>query len=291
MDLSMHPAQDTSETTSNRWEEENAGPATLDRRTALQVIGGVIGSVLVAGCGGGSSAATTSTTPTSGTTTPTPTPTPSPTPTPTSAVHAVTPEGEIGPYFTDDSASGYNRSNILANIDGADVQTGIPLTLTFYVYDTEASDAAVSGAQVDIWHCSAEGLYSNESVEDTVGQNWLRGYQITDAAGKVTFTTIVPGWYSGRTTHIHLRIRSKYGEASSTSDGTNTTQVFFPQALINSISSTVSPYSTHGANPTTNAGDRVYAQQTLAENELVLAGSTASGYTAAFSIYLPVTTE
>ncbi len=73
---------------------------------------------------------------------------------------------EVGPYFTDDSATGYNRSNILANLDGTDAQIGIPLTL--YVYDSENANSALAGAQVDIWHCNAVGVYSNESVEITV---------------------------------------------------------------------------------------------------------------------------
>ena len=54
-------------------------------------------------------------------------------------------EGEIGPYFADDSAAGFNRSSILANIDGTSPQTGIPLTLKVYVYDTENNYAAVAG--------------------------------------------------------------------------------------------------------------------------------------------------
>src|SRR5258705_4715165 len=51
-------------------------------------------------------------------------------------------------------------------------------------------------------------LYSDESVENTVGQTFLRGHQITDSNGAVTFKTIIPGWYSGRTVHIHVMIRT-----------------------------------------------------------------------------------
>jgi protocatechuate 3,4-dioxygenase beta subunit len=209
----------------------------------------------------------------------------------TSGACAVTPEGEIGPYFTDDSATGYNRSNILANLDGTTKQTGIPLTLKVYVYDAQNSCAALPGVQVDIWHCNALGVYSNEAVESTVGQTWLRGYQITDATGLVTFTTIVPGWYQGRTTHIHLRIRSKYSQASSTSDGTNTTQLVFPQALVNTINTSVSPYNTHGTNSTTNASDHVATTEMHGANELAPVGDTMNGYTATASIYLPITSE
>jgi protocatechuate 3,4-dioxygenase beta subunit len=197
-------------------------------------------------------------------------------------------EGEIGPYFADDSADGFARSNVLANLDGSSAQTGVPFTLTIYVYDSEAACTPYAGAQIDIWHCNASGVYSDIAGEDTTGQQWLRGYQLTDATGKVTFTTIIPGWYQGRTTHIHARVRSTYSEASSTSDGTNTTQLFFPQTLVDTLSTTVAPYSAEGVNPTTNAGDHVYGPETASRNELVLAGSTAAGYTATFAIYLPI---
>lgn len=68
--------------------------------------------------------------------------------------------------------------------------------------------SALAGAQVDVGQADAAGLYSDQSVENTVGQTFLRGYQITDSKGAVTFKTIIPGWYSGRTVHIHVMIRT-----------------------------------------------------------------------------------
>jgi protocatechuate 3,4-dioxygenase beta subunit len=195
-------------------------------------------------------------------------------------------EGEEGPYFVDDSDSGYNRSNILTSIDGTDSQTGVSFVITLYVYDSENSCAAMEGVQVDIWHCNASGIYSAESSESTTGESWLRGYQITDSSGKVQFTTIIPGWYSGRTTHIHFRLRSSYD--SSSSGGTNTMQVFFDQTLIDTLATSVSPYSAEGTNPTTNATDRVYADQEDGTTLLTLSGSTTEGYTASFSVALPI---
>jgi protocatechuate 3,4-dioxygenase beta subunit len=200
---------------------------------------------------------------------------------------ASTLEGEVGPYFADDSADGFDRSDITANLDGSSVQTGIPLVLTIYIYDAQSSCSPYVGAQIDIWHCNASGVYSDISAESTATEQWLRGYQITDATGKVTFTTIVPGWYQGRTTHVHLRIRSSYDEAAGLSDGTNTTQVFFSQTLIDSIATTIAPYNSEGTNPTTNATDHVYAGETNGTNVLAMAGDT-SGYTAALSLYLPI---
>jgi protocatechuate 3,4-dioxygenase beta subunit len=197
-------------------------------------------------------------------------------------------EGEEGPYFVDDSDSGYNRTNILSNLDGSDVQEGVPLTLTLYIFDSEKSCAAMQGVQVDIWHCNASGVYSAESSESTAGQSWLRGYQVSDASGKVQFTTIVPGWYSGRTTHIHLRLRSSYD--SSDDSGSNTMQLFFDQTLIDTLATSVSPYSSEGKNPTTNASDRVYSQQENGTTLMTLTGSTSEGYAASFNIDLPIAT-
>jgi len=195
-------------------------------------------------------------------------------------------EGEEGPYFVDDSATGYNRSNILSNLDGTDTQTGVPFTITLYVYDSENGCTAMEGVQVDIWHCNASGIYSAESSESTSSESWLRGYQITDSTGKVQFTTILPGWYSGRTTHIHFRLRSTYDETDDS--GSNTMQVFFDQTLIDTLATSVSPYSAEGANPTTNATDRVYSQQEDGTTLLTLSGSTSAGYSATFSAYLPI---
>ena len=105
----------------------------------------------------------------------------------------VTPEGEEGPYFVDDSATGFNRSDIRSNLDGSNTQSGIPLTLNIYVYDSEKSCAAMANVQIDIWHCNGSGVYSAEDVESTTGETWLRGYQLTDANGLATFVTIFRG--------------------------------------------------------------------------------------------------
>jgi protocatechuate 3,4-dioxygenase beta subunit len=123
-------------------------------------------------------------------------------------------------------------------------------------------------------------------VESTVGESWLRGYQISDASGKVQFTTILPGWYSGRTTHIHLRLRSSYD--STDNSGTNTMQLFFDQTLIDTLATSVSPYSAEGTNSTTNASDRVYSQEENGTTLLTLTGSNSAGYTTSFNVYLPI---
>jgi protocatechuate 3,4-dioxygenase beta subunit len=246
---------------------------SIGRKRAIQLLGLGGGGLLMAKYGGaGPAAAATSTTAAAN-----------------AAACAVTPEGEIGPYFADDSAAGFNRSNIRANIHGTSTQAGVALTLRLYVRDSRKGCAAVAGSQLDIWHCNANGVYSDEPGLGTSGQTWLRGYQITDATGLVTFKTIVPGWYPGRATHIHLRVRSSYNQASSPSDGSNTTQLFFPQTLVDALSESVAPYNAHGTNSTTNASDHVYTRETKGVTLLSLTGSTAAGYTASFTIDLPIT--
>jgi protocatechuate 3,4-dioxygenase beta subunit len=197
-----------------------------------------------------------------------------------------------GPYWVDDTASGYNRSDIRSDIAGTNTQSGVLFTLNIYVYDTEKSCVAMQNVQVDVWHCDATGVYSgiqsstNGNGVDYTSQSWLRGYQLTDSAGLVSFTTIVPGWYTGRTTHIHIRFRSTYDTSSDGS--TNTAQLFFDQTFINNLNTSVSPYSTHGSNSVTNAGDSIYNAEG-GTTVLSLSGSASAGYTATFTVYLPLT--
>ncbi|HEY4121750.1 MAG TPA: hypothetical protein VGM56_27980 [Byssovorax sp.] len=205
-----------------------------------------------------------------------------------SATCTASPEGEIGPYFADDSDPRFNRSDVRSNLDGSNTQGGVPFALTIRIVDAENGCAPYANAQVDIWHCSADGIYSDEGVEDTTTEQWLRGFQLTGADGSVTFTTIIPGWYQGRTTHIHVRVRSTYSDASSTTDGANTTQVFFAQGVIDSIYTSVAPYSAKGLNTTTNASDHVYTGEEHGANELTLTGSAAAGFAASCVIGLPI---
>lgn len=203
------------------------------------------------------------------------------------AINAVT----EGPYWTDDSASGYNRSLITSDIAGTNTQGGVALNLVLYIYDRKNSCVAMQNVQVDIWHCNASGVYSgiksatNGRGADYTAQSWLRGYQLTDATGMVKFVTILPGWYSGRTTHIHMRFRSTYD--SSSSGSTDTAQLFFDQTFIDNLDTTVAPYASGGKNSVTNAGDSIYVGEggtTL----LSLSGSASAGYSATFSVYLPL---
>lgn len=179
------------------------------------------------------------------------TPTPSATPLPACVVR---PELTEGPYFVDGQL---HRMDI--RVDPADdsVKEGLPLLLVYRVSDvTGGVCAPLAGAQVDVWHCDADGVYSG--VEDTgfstSGQMWLRGYQVTDEDGIARFITIVPGWYSGRAVHIHFKIRT---DPASESGYEFTSQFFFDPDLIEEIYAEP-PYAAKGSPDTPNSRDGIY---------------------------------
>ena len=118
----------------------------------------------------------------------------------------VRPQLTEGPYFVDERL---NRSDIRPDPTTGSVEPGVPLVLRFNVSRVSGNScAALAGAFVDIWHCDAAGNYSDISggagQGNTLGQKFLRGYQVTDSGGAVEFQTIYPGWYPGRATHIHF---------------------------------------------------------------------------------------
>lgn len=183
------------------------------------------------------------------------------------ATCSVTPEKTEGPFWVDE---GLERSDITGG------ETGVPLTLTFYVYNEEDGCSPVEGAVVDIWHANALGEYSdinsNMQSDVTTGQTWLRGYQVSDSDGKVVFETIFPGWYQGRAIHIHARVRFFDG-TSTTYDFTS--QVFFDPTIEQQVKQT-SPYTSNTQSFTANSSDSIYAN----DSTLIvpLTGNTSDGY-------------
>ena len=102
--------------------------------------------------------------------------------------------------------SGVVRSDLRSSFGGATgVAAGVPLTLTITLANSNNLCSVLPGAALYIWHCTRDGLYSLYSTGVT-GENFLRGVQVADANGQVTFTTIFPGCYSGRYPHIHLEV-------------------------------------------------------------------------------------
>jgi len=193
----------------------------------------------------------------------------------------VRPELTIGPYFVDDQL---NRSDIRSEPSDNSVKEGVPLTLNISVASVgDSSCTPIEGAQVDIWHCDANGQYSGVSAQgsDTTGQKFLRGYQLTDANGAVQFQTIYPGWYSGRVVHIHFTIRTK---GANSEDYQFTSQFFFDDTLTDQVHS-LEPYASKGQRDTRNSNDNIYnggGDQLL----LNLDGDTTNGFTTSFNVGL-----
>ena len=150
------------------------------------------------------------------------------------------PELTEGPYYLPNEKV---RRNITEG------QPGAPLSLRLTVVDA-SSCKPIKGAAVDIWHASAGGKYSGESANDTVGLTFLRGIQRTDAKGLALFTTIYPGWYQGRTVHIHVKVH--VGGAV-----VHTGQLFFRDAFTDAVYRRA-PYNGRSARGVRNADDSIY---------------------------------
>lgn len=154
----------------------------------------------------------------------------------------ITPQQTEGPYFVDERL---HRSDVRSDPSDGSVKDGLPLALEMRVFTVgnEGTDRCLplANAIVDIWHCDAQGIYSD--VEDrnfnTVGKKFLRGYQVTDRNGSVRFITIYPGWYPGRTVHIHFKIRTEPGY---THGSEFTSQLYFDDAITDKVHAQ-SPYA------------------------------------------------
>ncbi len=186
-----------------------------------------------------------------------------------------------GPYFVDIKL---NRSDIRSDPSDGTVVDGVPLTLEFHISQvTPQGCRPLAGAVVDVWHCDARGIYS--SVRDphfnTLGKKFLRGYQVTDNAGMVRFTTIYPGWYTGRTVHIHFKIRS---DPSSRSGYEFTSQLYFSDLDTDKVHKET-PYSSRGRRTTLNKDDFIFKD---GGDRLTLAlTKQGQGYAATCDIGLP----
>ncbi len=188
------------------------------------------------------------------------------------------PTATEGPYWVDEKL---NRTDIRVDPTDNLVQAGLPLTLQINVQEISGSSCgALAGAWVDLWHCNAAGLYSDESANNTVGKKYLRGYQVLDDNGQVNFTTIYPGWYSGRAVHIHLRVRTFNG---TTQYDEFTSQLFFNETVTDAVHAQT-PYSVRGHRDTTNTTDMVYSGMSNPSSMLLNLTKTATGYAGAITV-------
>lgn len=234
----------------------------MERKHFLKslLLGAASAPVLLAACGKESDTVTPATTTGGGTTG-------------TGNSCAVAPTETEGPFPTKVPAS-YVRRDI------RDGKSGYDMTATLTITNTNASCAPLSGAIVDIWHCDAEGNYSEYGGTGMQSTNYqsvhvLRGRQTTDANGQVSFTTIFPGWYSGRATHIHVHIYAANGTSLKV------TQIAFPEGSGTAVAA-VNGYNKGLSSYTSNAQDNVFSDGTSLELATVT-GSTTAGFSLAIT--------
>jgi protocatechuate 3,4-dioxygenase beta subunit len=235
----------------------------LDRRRLLAALGTSLGGVIAA-CSGSAASPSSTTTPSASSGT-------------SSAACTVAAEETAGPY--PDRLGMVNNAAFFRR-DITEGRTGTPLNLTLTIVNTKASCAPLASVSVEIWQCDASGAYSEYSQPgyDGTGQTFLRGLQVTDVNGQVAFSTIYPGWYQGRATHVHVQV-FRGGSL------VKTTQIAFPESVSAAVYAT-GVYAAKGQNPTSNATDNVFADGTSTEMANVAGG--AGGYSAALTIGVAV---
>lgn len=184
-----------------------------------------------------------------------------------------------GPYFVDEKL---NRSDIRSDPASGLIAAGVPLALTFNVSRVDTSACTpLTGAYLDVWHADAAGAYSDVGSSS---RKFLRGYQITDASGIARFTTIYPGWYSGRAVHVHFKLRLFAG-ATKTYEFTS--QFFFNESLTDTVHAQ-SPYGARGRRNTLNTTDGIYNSLSAAAKSGLTLQAVADGAGYAGTINLGV---
>ena len=168
----------------------------------------------------------------------------------------LTPASVPGPFYFDPK---------LQRADITEGNPGAPLRLRFLVMDS-ANCAPLPGARLDVWQTRADGYYSGYPGQgdkrniDTSGRTFMRGTQIADARGEATFRSIYPGWYRGRTVHVHFKIIIDDKDLL-------TGQMYFPDALSQYIFANVGVYRRKAGRNTFNGND-----------DLALSDTTRGGF-------------
>ena len=195
----------------------------------------------------------------------------------------VRPEQTEGPYFVD---SRLDRADIRSEPATGVLKPGAPLQVAVVVSRIADGGACtpIAGAQVDLWQCDAEGIYSGvrDPSFDTIGQQYLRGYQLTDGTGTARFTTIYPGWYRGRTVHTHFKIRT---EPSAPRGYEFTSQLYFDDALTDRVHAR-EPYAKMGQRTVRNGGDRIFREN--GEQLILAVAEEGQGYAGTFHVGLRI---
>lgn len=267
----------------------------VSRRGLLSLVGLGLGAATLAACsattGSGASASTGGTTPTG-----------TPSASASTAAAAGVPAGEIpdetaGPYPGDGSngadvleQSGIVRTDIRSSIEGGTIAAGVPMILNLTILDMANGDVPFEGGAVYVWHCDAEGRYSmySEGIED---ETYLRGVQVADANGIVSFTSIFPACYSGRWPHIHFEVYPHVDAISDSTHAIATSQVALPDD-VSAVVYALSEYSGSARNLSQVSldSDNVFSDDSAALQLATVSGEATSGYVVSLTVRVDTTT-
>ncbi|GAY09425.1 intradiol ring-cleavage dioxygenase [Pseudonocardia sp. N23] len=247
-------------------------PRLLGRRRLLGLLAGA-GALTLAGCAAGTTGSAAATT-ASGAAGPGSGEIPEETGGPYPA------DGSNGPNVLDDA--GIVRSDIRSSFGSSTTTAqGVPLRIDLTLTDT--SGAAMPGAAVYLWHCDRDGNYSLYS-RGVTGENYLRGVQAADSAGKVSFTSIFPACYAGRWPHVHVEIYPALDQVTSSGNAVRTTQLALPQATCETVYATDGyPGSVRNLSQVSLDSDNVF-RDGWDRQLATMTGDVASGYTAALPV-------
>jgi protocatechuate 3,4-dioxygenase beta subunit len=208
------------------------------------------------------------------------------------------PDETAGPYPGDGSngpdvleQSGIVRSDIRTSFgEASGTAEGVPMTLELTVSDLANGGVPFEGVAVYVWHCTREGGYSMYS-EGVTDQNFLRGVQVADAAGKVRFTSIFPACYDGRWPHIHFEVYPDQGSTTDAGNAIATSQVALPQDVCEQVyeqpgyEASVANLARVGLDT-----DNVFGDDGGAGQLGTVTGDVTGGYTVALAVGVDTTT-
>jgi protocatechuate 3,4-dioxygenase beta subunit len=285
---------------------ETIGRKLVERRRAIALLAGGGAMLALMGCGGdGDSASSGSSTTTSSDTTSSNSADNSSTTSNSSTSSGsciADPAETAGPYPADGSnsaqgatsnvltQSGIVRSDIRSSfISSTTTAQGVQVTLTLTLVDASDGCALLSGYAIYLWHCDRDGEYS---LYGAATESYLRGVQVTDGNGQVTFVTIFPACYSGRYPHIHFEVYKSTATATSGSNALLTSQLAMPSAVCDTVfastgySQSVTNFAKVSLSSDMVFGDNTAAQ--IAQQTPAMTGSVSAGYVATATIGIAV---
>ncbi|MEQ4568052.1 intradiol ring-cleavage dioxygenase [Paenarthrobacter sp. CAP02] len=264
----------------------------VSRRSMLGIFGAGMGAVALAACSPGSTGSTSAQTPAA-----------------SSMANASTgsatgasglteiPDETAGPYPGDGSngadvleQSGIVRSDIRSSVGGGTTAAGVPMTLTLTILDMVNGGVPLKNAAVYVWHCNAEGGYSMYS-QGIQNETYLRGVQVADSDGKVTYSSIYPACYTGRWPHIHFEVYPTVDDITDSTKAIATSQVALPQDISEKVYA-LSEYKGSSSNLSrvSLTSDNVFGDDGGEFQLAQVTGDTTSGYQVALTAAVDTTT-